>query len=69
MDVIGCVVNSVAGRLGSSYIVRLSGPESQSGTTMHVGNGMFEAEYVGPVAGLYELEVSLKVSVHLCSFY
>lgn len=57
MEAVGCEVTSVAGRVGSSYAARLSGPESVSGTVEHTGDGIFAAHYVGPVAGEYELEV------------
>lgn len=56
--VVGCVVTSVAGRVGSSYAARLSGPEAVSGTVEHSGDGLFTAQYTGPIAGEYELEVS-----------
>lgn len=54
-----CEVTSVAGRVGPSYYIQLSGPESVSGTVTYVGNGIFKAEYVGPIAGVYNLEVRL----------
>lgn len=55
--VVGCLTTSVAGRIGSSYAARLTGPETVSGTVEHTGAGLFAAEYIGPVAGEYELEV------------
>lgn len=56
-EAVGCAVASVAGRVGSSYAARLEGPESVSGTVKHAGDGTFTAEYVGPIAGVYELQV------------
>lgn len=56
-EVVGCLTTSAAGRVGSSYAARLTGPETVSGTVEHTGAGLFAAEYVGPVAGEYELEV------------
>lgn len=56
-EAVGCEVVSVAGRVGACYTARLSGPESTSGTVEHTGDGIFKAEYVGPAAGEYELEV------------
>lgn len=56
-EAVGCEVVSVAGRVGSCYTVRLSGPDSTSGTVEHTGDGIFKAEYLGPAAGEYELEV------------
>ncbi|CAM9773581.1 unnamed protein product, partial [Ectocarpus sp. 13 AM-2016] len=56
--VVGCVMTSAAGRVGSSYTASLSGPEVVSGTVEHTSDGLFSAEYIGPVAGEYELEVS-----------
>lgn len=56
---VGCEVTSVAGRIGSSYAARLTGPEAVSGTVEPAGGGLFAAEYVGPVAGEYELEVRM----------
>ena len=53
----GCLVASAAGRVGSSYAARLSGPEAVSGIVEYTADGLFEAEYIGPVAGEYELEV------------
>lgn len=53
----GCLVTSAAGRVGSSYAARLSGPEAVSGVVEYTSDGLFEAEYIGPVAGDYELEV------------
>lgn len=61
--VVGCVATSAAGRVGSSYAARLSGPDAVSGTVEHTGDGIFTAEYVGPVAGEYELEVSQRQTV------
>lgn len=55
---VGCLVASVAGRVGSSYAVRLEGPQSVSGTVTHVGDGLFTAEYSGPMGGTYELQVN-----------
>lgn len=55
---VGCSVASVAGRVGSSYVVRLEGPQSISGTVEYDGDGLFTVDYVGPVAGVYELHVS-----------
>lgn len=55
--VVGCEVTSAAGRIGSSYSAHLTGPDAVSGTVEHAGSGLFAAEYVGPVAGEYELEV------------
>lgn len=60
-EAIGCSLASVAGRVGSSYAVRLEGPESVSGTIDHSGDGIFAAEYVGPIAGVYELQVKLSI--------
>lgn len=57
LGILGCEVNSVAGRVGSSYSTRLSGPETVSGTVVYSGGGLFTAEYIGPIAGDYELEV------------
>lgn len=54
---VGCAVTAIAGRVGSSFAARLSGPESVTGTVEYMGDGMFTAEYVGPTAGVYELEV------------
>lgn len=68
-EAIGCVVASVAGRVGSSYAARLSGPESVSGTVEHNGDGVFSAEYIGPIAGAYELEVRLGFGVRLGPAY
>lgn len=63
---VGCVVTSAAGRVGSSYAVRLSGPEAVSGTVEHSGDGLFTAEYTGPVAGEYELEVKEQQNARRC---
>lgn len=52
-------MTSVAGRIGPSYYIELSGPESVHGAVNYVGNGVFKAEYVGPIAGVYKLEVRL----------
>lgn len=54
-----CEMTSVAGRIGPSYYIELSGPESVHGAVNYVGNGVFKAEYVGPIAGVYKLEVRL----------
>lgn len=54
---VSCFVTSAAGRVGSSYAARLSGPEAVSGVVEYTNNGLFEAEYIGPLAGDYELEV------------
>lgn len=54
---LGCAVSSVAGRLGSSYVTRLEGPMSVSGTVSYEGDGIFTATYIGPMAGIYELQV------------
>lgn len=62
---IGCSVASVAGRVGSSYAVRLEGPEFVSGTIDHSGDGIFAAEYVGPVAGVYDLQVKLAIMMKI----
>lgn len=57
IDIVECEVTSVAGRVGPSYYIQLSGPELVSGTVVHIGDGIFEAKYVGPIAGVYNLEV------------
>lgn len=62
-DAVGCEVVSVAGRVGACYTARLSGPESTSGTVEHTGDGIFKAEYLGPAAGEYELEVSAGTNI------
>lgn len=60
---VGCEVVSVAGRVGACYTARLSGPQSTSGTVEHMGDGIFKAEYVGPSAGEYELEVRMGIDI------
>ncbi|CAM9800578.1 unnamed protein product [Ectocarpus sp. 6 AP-2014] len=57
-SVVGCVVTSAAGRVGSSYTASLSGPEVVGTSVEHTSDGLYSAEYIGPVAGEYELEVS-----------
>lgn len=52
----------MAGRVGSSYIAYLEGPESAGVTIEHSGDGIFAAEYVGPMAGVYDLQVPLGMA-------
>lgn len=61
--VVGCSVPSVAGRIGSTFSIGLDGPESADGTVQYLGDGIFSAEYLGPIAGTYELEVRWLMSV------
>jgi len=54
----GCQVESVAGRLGSEYLVSLEGASVVSGLAEHVGQGLYEGSFVTPRTGSYELTVA-----------
>ncbi|CAM9130727.1 unnamed protein product, partial [Phaeothamnion confervicola] len=66
-----CSVTSVAGRVGPTFAMTLSGADDASvaGDFAHGGDGIFAAEYVAPRAGSYSMAVSKALGFGLAGSY
>ena len=59
----GCSIQTVAGRLGSEYLVELLGASKVMGKATHLGVGLYRGEFETPRVGNYELTVA---EAHCC---
>ena len=64
--VAGCEVRSVAGRLGSEFLVELSGAASAKGVATYLDQGLYLGSFITPRVGSYELKVA---EAQCCGLY
>ena len=48
----------MAGRLGTQFVARLSGPEAVSADVTYAGQGLYDARYATPRVGSYLVDVA-----------